>query len=125
MATEHGMVKNLSEQEMYEMGLVALKEHIEETLVRVMKSRKEHNGNFKYIEGEDFMRERRIANTLQIILSHMDLKLRKRQLVVGECGAICVACTARRFNMNSKKAPDHWANEEKEGWMCQVECECK
>ena len=113
------------ENRLYNDGMEALREHIDQSCFLVMKSREENKGNRKYIDEEDFKRERKLAQILTRMLSRLDLKIRGEMDKEGHCDEMCGECEYRRYNIHSKKVPDHWNHEMKEGWWCQAECECK
>ena len=114
------------EIELYNDGMDVLKEHLDQSCFLVMKSREENKGNFKYIDEEDFKRERKLAEILTRMLSRLDLKIRDEMNKQGSCDKICCECEYRRYNVYPKRALGYWSKEErKEGWYCQVECECK
>lgn len=109
----------------YKTGMAVLKEHCEEVMVRVMKSRSQGKGNFAYIEGRDFKREERLAKVLQHQLWKMYSLLHGKEDEKGCCDTSCFNCRHMRYVFHSTKAPAHWFNTEREGWCCQEECECK
>ncbi len=115
----------LSKKKLYESGMEILRQHHERICQLVMKSRKEGRGNFKYIDRLDIKRERQMAKILQLFLWRLRLELDKDLNKKGCCDIRCAWCSQARFNFHSKLAPDHWCNEQKEGWYCQYECECK
>jgi len=111
----------------YNKGMDALREHHEEICFRVMKSRNENKGNFFYFrEDNDIKREENLARWLQFGLwkAYCDIHEITDK---NHCDRItlCRDCTSKRFRFHSNRAPDHWCNNEPEGWYCQAECECK
>jgi|APFre7841882590_1041340.scaffolds.fasta_scaffold14232_2 hypothetical protein len=116
--------ENIDDDEAYEIGMRAIRAHHEECCFRVMKSRNENAGNFKYIESRDFKREERLAQALELLLSRFHLR-KMRSPIEGHCGMECDRCPYIRYNIHSKRAKAHWCNDSPEGWTCQEECECK
>ncbi|MHA1286051.1 MAG: hypothetical protein ACTSPB_01485 [Candidatus Thorarchaeota archaeon] len=115
-----------SKEDLYQTGLDILREHSEEIMVRVMRSRREDKGNFAYLESEDIKRERRIAKALSHMLWRLHLEIEgKTETEKGYCGWMCKDCWFKRYRFHSQRAPNHWCNWEKEGWYCQSECECE
>lgn len=115
----------MNDEELYETGMMELREHSEEICVRVMKSRNEGKGNFRYLGNDDIKRERKSADILKIFLYRLYLKLEGKENKEGYCSKMCIDCTYARYNFHSKRAPDHWCNQDPENWYCQAECECK
>lgn len=116
----------MNEKELYEKGMEIYREHSEEICVRVMKSRNEHKGNFRYLEDDDIKREQNLATVLKILLYKLYLKLEGKEDKKGYCSKICIECTYARYHFMSERAPNHWCNDhEPESWYCQAECECK
>lgn len=113
-----------TKQMLYDYGMEILREHSEEIMFRVMKSRSENKGNFAYLEDENIKREQKIAKTLTHIMWRFKLELDGKETEKGLCGWMCIDCWYKRYRFHSLRAPGHWNNESAEGWVCQEECEC-
>jgi len=117
--------ENIDDQKLYDAGMAAYRAHSEEVIRRVIRSRREDAGNFKYLEDEDFKRERAAMEKLRMFLFRTHLRLKHDGDREGQCGMKCAECPYIRYRFHCKDEPEHWNNEESEGWYCQEECECK
>ena len=115
----------MSATSLYDDGMKVLREHVEETCRRVMLSRSEGKGNFTHLQDEQIKREARIADALEHLLWREYCKIKGRTDEEGCCNQKCIDCYNKRFNFHLPNIPDHWCNEQEEGWYCQAECECK
>ena len=118
---------------LYKDGMKVLREHHEEICHRVMASQRLGKGNFGYLEDKDIKREMDICRVLTSALWRINVKILGKAAYPKNLAEVrgwgssidCVDCIYKRFNFHSKREPNHWCNEQEEGWYCQGECEEK